>query len=176
MIKIEENDVVMGFGYITKNSLDDIKKVFHNKNRNKILEIMIECVESCEQMGLTKAESILCTTEYSYNVWRTYYLNQKTISDIFGNADYHKLEDDIIDLIDKNIYDRIYDRFNELNEENLMIFQEERLTTAFEENSTFFTMVDDLTYSYLGENPLMGGLLAFFAIEERMKRLQDTDN
>lgn len=165
MFKIEEKDVTLSLEKI-QCDFEDIVEDFKGKNRREILDGILQIIEANSHIS-DPAESLVVIIEFVYYLWKTYYLNCKFSEDVLGdNIDYTNIGGNIIDVAGINIIDRI-----ESGEISLELMQEERIDLLFEENSDFVVSIMDYTKNIFRYSILSGGILAFYSIEECMRRI-----
>lgn len=175
MIKITELDVDKAVEFMKSKKPSEVKDDFTNKNRGQIYSLLQQSLALNNMLGANDELASMSLMEIVYQLWKTYYSDKETVEQIFGEKqDYLGINDDIIELVNVNTLDKICGNGElEMNYDTLMKAVEdatERITEIFDENEDFFVIIFAKgAIAFLGE-PLLMGLLAFYSIEEAIKR------
>lgn len=194
MIKLDYTDVFAGLKKVNTKSITEIKDDFKNKNRTDIYDCLISILSNTYQ---DEGQEVALTVgiEFVYHLWRNYYENCKFSKDTLGdNVDFAAMDDDIIRLLLKNMLDKLGkeqvsiqgDNLKEvdeciskvMNEDELDDMDEkcfddkiERLQVLYKENNGFVYNVTYCTNEYYQGQCLIGSIIAFYALEEAMKKI-----
>lgn len=172
MVEITSSDIDIAFEKMLK--IKDFKRIeslFSKDNRVEIYSFIEDVVDNHADMDRDKEYVAFMAIEIVYFLWKLYYNDRKVIEDIFGkdDIDYSAINDDIIELASANFIDyiKVLDKDNILK---MFDMKKERIRISLCENKFFFKSILILVKNYFNEDPMIGGILAFYSIEESMKR------
>lgn len=165
MYKIEEKDVTLSLEKV-ECDFNEIVKDFEDKNRKEILDEILKVVRANAHIS-DPAESLVVLIEFVYYLWNTYCSNCKFSEEVLGEkVDYTAINGDIIEVACINIIEKI-----ESEKIDISVIQEDRMDLLFKENEDFVVYIMDYTKELFQYSILAGAILAFYSIEETMRRI-----